>query len=211
MPPNQAITPSAPILDKAARRTVLLLPFTFFGGTLLLALALAVLNARLGSVNMLPGESLWLPASVLVTLYASALDRSLASVGLQASVFRKIRCIFVAVSTLAAGPVIGLLIAPTINGLAATGPERTVVAPVQNIELSYMKHRRTPYYYARITGDAATARQLPGGRYFMGSYDQAWSPPSIDVRLEDIRSVRMRYRGGLLGARTLLEVVPEND
>ncbi|MFT3848433.1 MAG: hypothetical protein QM739_07065 [Propionivibrio sp.] len=211
MAPSRSDTPpTLPPLDRITRRNVLLLAFGFFAGTLLLALALAALNFRLGSVNLLPGESLWLPSVVLIMLYALMLNASLAIAGLQAPAYRKIRRVLIGVSTLAASPVIGLFVVPAINGLAATGPEQAVVVPVRGIELSYAKNRRTPYYYARVAHDAAAARQLPAGRYFMGRYDRAWSPRGIDVRPEDIRSVRIRYRSGLLGARTLLEVMPED-
>ena len=48
----------------------------------------------------------------------------------------------------------------------------------------------------------------PPGRYFLGRYDEAWEPPATSAPSLQIVQVSVRYRTGLLGARTLLEVVP---
>lgn len=194
------------VLDPNKRQRVLLLPFGFFAMTLLLALVLAGLNALFGSVNRLPGENLMWPALALIAFYVWGLYVLLCRVGLQGSEFQRIRQILIAVSTLAASPVIGWLIAPGLNGLMASGPEVVEVVPVQRFDTSYVKNKRLPHYYA-IVAAGATSAALPAGRYFMGRYDAAWRPGD-DKPLSDIKRVAVRYRPGLLGARTLLEAVP---
>ena len=174
--------------------------------TLLLALALAGLNALFGSVNRLPGEDLMWPALALIAFYVWALYVLLCRVGLQGAEFQRIRQILIAVSTLAASPVIGWLITPGLNGVVATGPEVTQVVPVQRFDTSYVKNQRLPHYYAIVVAGADSAA-LPAGRYFMGRYDAAWRPGD-DKPLGDIKRVAVRYRPGLFGARTLLEAMP---
>lgn len=188
---------------------ILLLPFAFFAGSLVVALALAALNAQFGSLNTLPGESLWLPGATLIAIYALTLNTQLQRAGLAQKVQAiKLRRILLAVSTLAATPVLGLLIAPALNGLGASGPEHTAVAPVVRIESSPVRRSRRIHYFAHLN-DASP--DLPPGRYFMGRYDNAWSPDDSKASLSEIKQVSVRYRTGLLGARTLLAVEPVRD
>lgn len=188
---------------------ILLLPFAFFAGSLVLALALAALNATFGSLNTLPGERLWLPGAALITLYGLALNAQLRRAGLaQDGQATKLRRILLAVSTLAATPVLGLLVAPAINGLGGAGPDSMVVAPVARIESSPVRRSRKIHYFALLHD---TSPDLPPGRYFMGRYDHAWSPDDAGVTLSEIRQVSVRYRTGLLGARTLLAVEPARN
>ena len=191
-------------MEAGARRKVLLLPFVFFAAVLTLAIVLAVSNRGLGSVNMLPGEHLRLPAALMIFSYAWMLSRHLRRAGLLRPEHGRFRASLVAASSVVAAPVFGLLIAPAINGLAGLGEEVTVLAPVVRIEARYMRHGRRLYYYARIAEDAA----LPRGAYYLGRYDQSWAPMYENEPLERIHTVRIRYRTGLLGARTLLEAVP---
>lgn len=188
------------------QRAVLLRPFLFFAGALLLALLFAVLNTYFGSLNLLPGESLWFPGLILIGLYAFLLNASLLRAGLALPERERARYLLVAVSTLAASPVLGLLIAPAVNGLVGTGPERIAVVPVSRIESTTVSRSSRLHYYARLDGSLESAG-LPPGRYFMRRYDEAWEPPEAAVPLS-ITQVSVRYRTGLLGARTLLEVVP---
>ena len=156
--------------ERSKRRT-LLLPFAFFIGSLVLAVALAALNAAFGSLNTLPGERLWLPAGGLIALYALALNTQLRQAGLAADgQATKLRRLLQAVSTLAAAPVLGLMVAPAINGLGSAGPDNVVVAPVARIESSPVRRSRQIHYFAHLH-DATP--DLPPGRYFMGRYDRA--------------------------------------
>ena len=191
--------------DARTQRAVLVPPFAFFAGTLVLALALAVLNARFGSLNVLPGESLWLPAVILITLYAMLLNGHLLRAGLALPERARIRHLLVAVSTLVAAPVLGMLVAPALNGLIGAGPERIAVVGIAGIETTHVSRSSRLHYYARLDESAAP---LPPGRYFMGRYDEAWEPPETLATPLSITHVSVRYRTGLLGARTLLEVAP---
>ncbi len=194
--------------DPAQRTTrrILLLPFAFFAGCLVVAVALAALNAQFGSLNTLPGESLWVPGTLLVAIYALTLNAQLRLAGLaDEAQATRLRRILLAVSTLAASPVIGLMIAPAINGLGATGPDSVVVAQVIRIESSPVRRSRKIHYFAHLN-DASP--DLPPGRYFMGRYDNAWSPEGSSIPLPEIKLVSVRYRTGLFGARTLLSVEP---
>ena len=192
-----------------SKRRILLLPFAFFIGSLVLAVALSALNAAFGSLNTLPGERLWLPAVGLIALYALALNTQLRQAGLAADgQATKLRRLLQAVSTLAAAPVLGLMVAPAINGLGSAGPDSVVVAPVARIESSPVRRSRQIHYFAHLH-DATP--DLPPGRYFMGRYDRAWSPADTGVPLTEIRQVSVRYRTGQLGARTLLAVEPATN
>ena len=196
-------TPRPP--DARTQRAVLVPPFAFFAATLVLALCLAVLNARYGSLNLLPGESLWLPATIFIVVYAMLLNGHLLRAGLALPERARIRHLLVAVSTLVAAPVLGLLVAPALNGLIGAGPERIAVVRVAGIETSHVSRSARLHYYARLDSGAAP---LPPGRYFMGRYDEAWELPATSAPPLQIVQVSVRYRTGLLGARTLLEVVP---
>ena len=194
-------TPAQP-----SKRRILLLPFAFFAGSLVLAVGLAALNTTFGSLNTLPGETLWLPAAALIALYAWSLNAQLRRAGLtQDGQATKLRRILLSASTLAAAPVLGLMVAPAVNGLGGTGPDSAVVAPVTRIESTPVRRSRKIHYFAHLND---TSPDLPPGRYFMGRYDHAWSPDDAGIPLSSIRQVNVRYRMGLLGARTLLAVEP---
>ena len=75
----------------------------------MLALGLAVLNVRYGSLHLLPGESLWLPAAIFIVIYAMLLNGQLLR-GLALPGGHVCR-LLVAVSLVAA-PVLDLLVAP---------------------------------------------------------------------------------------------------
>ena len=83
--------------------------------------------------------------------------------------------------------------------------QRIAVVRVAGIEASHVSRSARLHYYARLDGGAAP---LPPGRYFLGRYDEAWEPPATSAPSLQIVQVSVRYRTGLLGARTLLEVVP---
>ncbi len=197
-------------LDQQSRNWALALPFVFFAGTLLLAVALAFLNTRFGSVNMMPGESLALPALVLIGLYVFALNALLLRKGgLRHPAHAKPRRILLLVSTLAASPVLGLLVAPALNGLVFSGPGQSVVVAIEHIESQPVSRSDQIHYYARIEATEAIRAGIAPGRYFMGRYDEAWEPDAIRP-LSEVDRVRILFRPGLFGAKALLAVLPED-
>lgn len=189
----------------ATRRRALLAPLLHFAALLLLTLALAFANARFGSLNLLPGDSLAPPALLLVAAYAWCLYRRLLRLGLVGPEQRRPVFLLTTVSTLLAAPVIGWLLVPAINGLVAAGPEEVSRQPVLRIEAQAQRHGPDFYYYAHL----AASDVLPAGRYFMGRYAEAWAP-EVGEDAADIRQVSVRYRRGILGARSLLEVYPDD-
>ena len=195
-------------IDAHTKRKILLLPFLFFAVTLVLAAGLAGLNALTGSsLNLLPGESLRAPAFVLILLYAISLNRQLKRAGLEHAVHSKPRLALLTLSTLVAAPVLGLLLAPALNGLMSLGGESTSIASVVGVESTHVKRSNRLHYYARIEAGAG----LPAGRYFLGRYDWAWAPEYANSPLNEIKQIGIRYRTGMLGARTLLEAVPSTS
>ena len=197
-------------IDPTSRNWALSLPFVFFAGTLLLAVGLAFLNSRSGSVNLMPGESLALPALVLIGLYVFALNAMLLRKGgLRHPAHAKPRRILLLVSTLAASPVLGLIIAPALNGLVFSGPGQSVVVAIEHIESRPVSRSERIHYYARIEATEAIRAGIAPGRYFMGCYDEAWEPDAIRP-LSEVDRVRILFRPGLFGAKALLAVLPED-
>ena len=188
-----------------ARRQALLAPLLHFAALLLLTLVLAFANSRAGSLNLLPGDSLALPAALLVAAYAGWLYWRLQRLGLSGAEQWRPLMLLTGVSTLLAAPVIGLLLAPAINGLAAAGPEEVSRQPVLRIEAQAQRHSPDFYYYAHL----AAGGVLPAGPYFMGRYAEPWSPGAGE-EAAGIRQVSVHYRRGVLGARSLLAVYPDD-
>lgn len=85
----------------------------------------------------------------------------------------RVRHLLVAVSTLVAAPVLGIAVAPALNGLIGAGPERIAVVGIAGIETTHVSRGSRLHYYARL--DEAAASLPPG--VVMGRYDEAWSPP----------------------------------
>lgn len=197
-------------IDPTSRNWALSLPFVFFAGTLLLALGLAFLNSRSGSVNLMPGESLALPALVLIAVYAFALDALLRRKGgLRRPEHAKPRRILLLVSTFVAAPVLGLLVAPALNGLFVSGAAQEVVVSVEHIETRTVSRSDQLHYYAHIAPGEAIKAGIAPGRYFMGRYDKAWAPDAIRP-LPEVDRIRIRFRPGLFGANTLLAALPDD-
>lgn len=189
-------------LDRKTQRNVLLTFFGFFAGPLALTVMLAALNSKLGSLQIHPRDSLWFPALVLVAAHALALNQCMRRLGFASAAHRKGRSIVVAISTLMAWPMYGMLIAPGLNGLG-TSTSMVHTYQVSRVDDNAVTRSKRRHYYAVVNYPADAA-----GRYFLGSYAQAWSAGDGGLEPTAIRYVDVVHADGLLGARVILRVIP---
>ncbi len=177
----------------------------FFGVALLVSVLLASMNAWTGSLHLAPGESLTLPSLALLVAYACGLDkalrRALPGTGRQAL---KQRWVLGGASTLLAAPVLGLVTAPALNGLAGTSAQQSEPLRLVSVSSHTSRGNQRPHYFARL--EAVGTGSLPAGRYFLGTYAQAWSPQG-ELPVPGT-SVLVTYRRGLLGKTTVLSAMP---
>lgn len=189
-------------LDRKVQRNVLLTFFGFFAGPIAIALVLAVLNSKHGSLHTHPRDILWVMTALLMAMHALALNTCLYRAGIVSEVHKKGRRIVVAVSTLVAMPIYGLLVSPGVNGLGTQTPysQTFQVARVENNVVPKSTRR---HYYAVVNYPAESS-----GRYFLGTYGKGWQPGDGGLQPGDIRYVDVVYAQGLLGARVILKATP---
>lgn len=202
MPPRVTVVFARP-RDRAGSRLVWVLPGAF-GALLLGTVLVAALAARLGSVHTPPGDGVGPVAWVLTVLYAGAVVLALGCRGEGgARVPWRWRLGLAGGLAAVALPLAWLVVAPGLNGLVATSAERTERLALVELVESRSSRSRTSNWWARLDGGGTS---LPSGRYFVGRYGDGWQPKGALPRSGD--PIEVRWRRGLFGARTVLEVRP---